>query len=120
VDPQFTLFPLPTPIEISSEPQQHASKVRLKQAVRNQVEFSITSLDDLIPADHKVRLVVEYVNKLDMTHILGTIQSVEHRAGRPAIDVKILLSLWLYATLEGIISARTIAEYCKEHIAFQR
>lgn len=119
VEPQLHLFHLPESIDMSNEPQPHAATVRLKYAVRDQIEFRVGTLSDLIPANHKVRHVVEYVGQLDMSNILGTINSVESGAGRPAIDPKILLSLWLYATLEGIISARTIADYCKEHIAFQ-
>lgn len=87
--------------------------------MRDQIQLKIASLDDLIPQDHIVRLVWDYVDQLDMSNILGTIQSVEGNVGRPATDPKILLSLWLYATLEGIVSARMIADYCEEHVAFQ-
>ena len=119
MEPQLNLFHFPKPIDKSNEPQLHASTARLKQAVRDQIEFRVGTLNDLIPIDHKVRHVVAYVAQLDMSNILGTIQSVENAAGRPAVDPKILLAVWLYATLEGIVSARTIADYCKEHIAFQ-
>lgn len=97
----------------------HKAKPRLKVAERNQINFKITSLDQLIPQDHTVRLVWDYVTQIDMNNILGSIQSVEGASGRPATDPKILLALWLYATLEGIVSARVIADYCQEHIAFQ-
>jgi transposase len=119
MEPKSTLFPIPQRFEEEVKPSQHASKVRLKHASRHQIEFSIGALDNLIAPDHKARLVVAFVEKLDVSNILGTIQSVENGVGRPATDPKILLALWLYATLEGIISARTIADYCKEHIAFQ-
>ena len=36
-------------------------------------------------------------------------------ASRP----RILLGLWLYATVQGIGSARELARLCEEHIAFQ-
>jgi transposase len=39
---------------------------------------------------------------------------VEGNAGRPAIDAKILVAVWLYATLDGEISARRLATFCKE------
>lgn len=114
-----TLFELPAPSNLANEKPFHTAKPRLKTAERNQVEFKIASLNDLIPQDHTARLVWSYVNQLDMNNILGTIQSVEGNVGRPATDPKILLALWLYATLEGIMSARTIADYCEEHIAYQ-
>jgi hypothetical protein len=44
---------------------------------------------------------------------------MEGNAGRPAIDPKILVALWLYATVEGIGSAYVLTRYCKEHNAFK-
>ena len=112
----FDLSQHSTPIDAKTfyNPTPH-----LNTAVRTQVEFRVASLEDLIPQDHIVRLVWDYVQKLDMNNILGIIQSVKGCAGRPATDPRILLALWLYATLEGIVSARVIADYCEEHIAFQ-
>lgn len=117
MDNQPVLFDLPE--SLPSTPPIHTATPRLKVAERSQVHFKVGSLDDLIPADHLVRLVWDYVNQLNMDNILGTIQSVEGNAGRPAIDPKILLALWLYGTLEGVISARVISDYCEEHIAYQ-
>src|SRR5437868_7955953 len=39
-------------------------------------------------------------------------------AGRPAIDPRLLVSLWLYATLAGFISAREIAALCIHYDPF--
>jgi transposase len=116
MDNHPTLFELP---EIHFEKPICYGIPRLKVAERTQVEFRIASLDELIPQDHLARLVWGYVNQLDMSILLGNIQAVEGNVGRPATDPKILLALWLYATLEGIVSARVIAEYCQEHIAYQ-
>jgi transposase len=115
----LALFELPKPTDPIDKNFAHKAKPRLRVAERNQIEFKIASLDDLIPQNHIVRLVWEYVNQLDMSNILGTIQSVEGAVGRPATDPKILLTLWLYATLKGVVSARVIADYCKEHIVYQ-
>ena len=98
---------------------QSYGKPRLKSAVRNQVEMVIKTLDDLLPQDHLARDIWEYVEGLDLSLILRKIQSVVGSAGRPAIDPKIFLSIWLFATTKGIGSARLIEEYCREHIAFQ-
>src|SRR5204862_6056425 len=43
----------------------------------------------------------------------------ERAPGRAPIDPKILMTLWLYATTEGIGSARQIDELCREHDAFR-
>lgn len=92
---------------------------RLVQPIRNQVQMSFGSLDELIPQDHKVRLVWKYIEKLDLTEFLIKINSVEGNRGRPAIDPKVLLALWLYATIEGICHGRVIEQYCQEHTAFK-
>jgi transposase len=46
------------------------------------------------------------------------IKAVEWAPGRAPIDPKILMALWLYATIEGIGSARQIDALCREHDAF--
>ena len=40
-------------------------------------------------------------------------------AGSAAIDPQILLALWLYATLEGVGSARAVDRLCTAHVAYQ-
>ena len=40
-------------------------------------------------------------------------------AGRPTPDPKILLGLWLYATVEGVGSARALARRCGHHAAYR-
>ncbi len=47
------------------------------------------------------------------------IKSVEGNAGRPPIDPKILMALWLYATIDGVGSARQLDELCRSHSAYQ-
>lgn len=116
---EHTLFPLPKQPASQEPPISGSAKPRLKSAVRNQIEFKISSLNELISLEHKARHVVGYVKELDLSIILSKIKSVDNAVGRPATDPKILLSLWLYAVVEGIISARTIAELCIEHNAYQ-
>ena len=47
------------------------------------------------------------------------IKAVEGRPGRAPIDPKILMALWLYATVEGVGSARQLDGLCRDHAAFQ-
>jgi transposase len=113
-----TLFNLPELPKTDNEPRISNAKPRLKIAVRNQLEM-IASLDECLPSDHKVRDVWAYVEQLDLSEILGKIKSVEANPGAPAIDPRILMGIWLYAFIEGIISAKIINRYCREHIAFR-
>jgi transposase len=50
--------------------------------------------------------------------ILKTFISI-FSTGHPPADPRILLALWLYATVEGIGSAREVARLCDEHIAVE-
>ena len=92
---------------------------RLRHAERGQIEWRPFSLDQLVPEDHRVRLVWRFVAGLDLTPLLARIEAVEGHAGHSAADPRILMGLWLYATVKGIGSARELARLCKEHVAFR-
>lgn len=114
-----TLFNIPEHIEDNNKVKFATAKPRLKIPVRYQIEMTIGCLDDYLSEDHKVRKVWNYVEQLDLSQILDKIKAVESNPGAPAIDPKILMAIWLYAFIEGIISAKVINRYCKEHIAFK-
>jgi transposase len=96
-----------------------SGRPRLRYAERDQMIWRPVSLDGLLAADHRVRLVWRFVEGLDLGVLRTTIKSVDGRPGHPPADPRILLALWLYATVEGIGSAREVARLCEEHIAFQ-
>jgi transposase len=89
---------------------------RLRYANRQQVEMRVCALDSLIPEDHPVRTVWAFVEELDLSGLLAKIKAVAGRAGASATDPRILLALWLYATLRGIGSARELARRCAPNI----
>jgi transposase len=70
-------------------------------------------LDDLLPADHRIRSIWSLVDKLDLSGFYAAIQARGTQAGRPATDPKILAVLWLYATSENVGSARQVARLCE-------
>jgi transposase len=76
-------------------------------------------LDDLVSADHRVRLVWRFVEGLDLSAITAQIKAVEGRPGHPPADPRILMALWLFATIEGIGSAREVARQCGDSLPFQ-
>ncbi len=92
---------------------------RLRYAERSQIEWRPLSLDELVPDSHCVRLVWRFVEGLDLTMLFETIKAVDGRPGHPPADPRILLALWLYATVKGIGSARELARLCEEHVAFR-
>jgi len=63
--------------------------------------------------------VWEFVESLDLSPLYAVVQSVEGRAGRPAIDPRIFLALWLYATIEGVGSARALERLTLQHDAYR-
>jgi transposase len=86
---------------------------------RAQLELRPVDLEGLLPAGHRARIVWEFVEGLDLGPLYAEIRAVEGHAGRPAIDPSILMALWLYATVEGVGSARAIARLCEEHDAYR-
>lgn len=92
---------------------------RLRQAVRDQVAFQVCSLDELLPEEHEARSVWAFVEGVDLTAVVATVQAVEGGPGQAAADPRILLALWLYATLRGVGTARELARLCEAHIAYR-
>jgi transposase len=79
----------------------------------------VVDLESQIDEDHRARTVWAFVSGLDLSEFYARIRSRGDTAGRPATDPKILLALWLYATLEGVGSARALNELCNHHAAYR-
>ena len=92
---------------------------RYETANRSQVELQPCDLEALLPLGHAARLVWRFVEGLDLTRLYAAIRAREGRAGRPAIDPKILVALWLYATIDGVGSARELDRLCYAHDAYR-
>jgi transposase len=118
---QTTLFEVPEDQPHRSQPSTPdlAGRPRLRTADRHQIVFRAAPLDTLLPQDHPARIVWDSVEGLDLSPLYRPIKAVEGRPGRAPIDPKILLALWLYATVEGIGSARVLDCLCREHDAFR-
>jgi len=91
---------------------------RLRQADRQQI-IPAMPLEDLLDTDHQARLVWDFCRGLDLAPLYDRIRSRVGGPGHPAIDPSICTALWLYATLEGVGSARAIAWLCENHNAFR-
>lgn len=92
---------------------------RLLEANRSQMRLIPTDLDRLVAEDHQVRAVWAFVEGLDLSAFYSRIRAVEGQAGRAPIDPKILLALWIEATLDGIGSARELNRLSQEHVVYQ-
>jgi transposase len=115
-----TLFPIPEPAaEAKSEREAVKGKPRLVLPNRAQLELRPVDLESLLPADHAARAVWEFVESLDLSPLYAKVQAVEGVAGRPAIDPRIYMALWLYATIEGVGSARALERLTQQHDAYR-
>ena len=111
----FDLGPVKTPPADVSP----GGRPRLRRAERDQMVMRCVALDALLPEDHRARIVWDYVQGLDLTVLYQKILAVEGGKGRTPADPRILLALWLYATIEGVGSARALDRLCEEHVAYQ-
>ena len=110
---------LPAPVRAEVGEPTRVDQARLLRPVRNQVQMVWRDLDSLIADDHPVRAVWEILQRLDLADFYRRIKATTDRPGHPAIDPAILLAVWVYATSEGIASARRIDELCVEHDAYR-
>lgn len=94
-------------------------RVRVLEARRDQIEMRAVDLESLLPGEHRARTVWSFVMGLDLGPLYEQIRAVEEHPGHPAIDPRVLMALWLYATLEGIGSARALDRLCTEHNAYR-
>jgi transposase len=92
--------------------------LRLRRANRDQVAPVPAYLDALLPDDHLARLVWAAVERLDLGAFAAALKVVEGGPGRAAADPAVLVALWLYATSQGVSSARALARLCVEHLAY--
>jgi transposase len=104
-----------------SAPEREGATVapRLREPMRDQVELRAVDVDRLVSTDHRVRVIWGYVAKLDLSVLEDAIGSREGTPGHPAIAPRLLLALWLYATSEGVGSARALAKQCERDDAYR-
>jgi len=93
--------------------------VRVIGADRAQLRWEMVDLDSQLPDDHRARLVWAFVQGLDLAELYDRIKARDEAAGRPATDPQVVLAVWLYATMEGIGSARAIDRLCQQHAAYR-
>lgn len=121
-DSQPVLLELPSTSESGVTPnreEENQGPVRLRQPQRNQLVLVAQCVDDLIGADHPVRMVAAVVERLDVREFCKSIKAREGVVGRDATAPSLLVALWLYACIRGIGSARELARRCQESIAFR-
>ena len=95
------------------------SNARYLCADREQLRWDLVDLESQLPLDHRARIVWAFVESLDLCAFYARIGARDDTAGRPPPDPKVFLSVWLFATLENIGSARAVCRACERDIAFR-
>src|SRR5690349_5988531 len=91
-----------------------AMDVRLRVPERQQVVMSMQCTDELVEADHPVRMIWQVVSHLDLSKFYQAIKARPGEVGRDSTDPRLLIGLWLYGATDGVGSARELARLCRE------
>jgi transposase len=95
------------------------NEARFVRADRLQTRWDFIDLEALLPSDHRARVVMSFVEGLDLSSLYEAIKSREGEPGRPPPDPAVVLALWLYATIEGIGSARQLERLVQREVAYR-
>jgi Transposase domain (DUF772) len=95
------------------------AEARVVRPDRRQLGWDMVDLEGLLPADHRARIVWSFVESLDLSQLYERVKSREGEAGRPAADPAVMLALWLYATVEGVGSARALERLAGTDAAYR-
>jgi transposase len=99
--------------------QEGKGKPRLKPINRQQLVLRPMDVEQLVPEDHEVRAIWEFVGELDLSRYYEEVEAVEGEAGRAAWDPRLKISLWIYAYSKGVSSGREISRLCEHDLAYQ-
>jgi len=105
--------------EVAVEAGRPAGRPRLREPVRDQIELRVVDVDGLIGAEHSARVIWAYVERLDVSALEAVVGAREDGPGRAPASPRLYLALWLYATSEGVGSARALARLCESHDAYR-
>src|SRR5258705_1009169 len=93
--------------------QRAPDSVRLRLPQRGQQVMRWDALDDLLPPEHEARVVWSVVDSLDLSAFHAAVRAVTGGPGRDATGPRVLVALWLYATVDGVGSARELDRLCR-------
>ena len=92
---------------------------RLRQPDRHQPGWQIVAIDDLVARDHPVRAVWAFVQGLDLRPLHDAVKAREGVPGQAPAAPELMMALWLWATVDGVGSARQLTRMCEQHLAYR-
>lgn len=91
----------------------------LRPMGREQMWMLPPTLDELLPADHPVRFVGEFVDGLEQQEWSELGVAIEGESmGAPAYHPRALLGVWLYGFMSGVRSCRKLEVACRDQIPY--
>lgn len=99
-----------TPLQLATgtapkPPRELRRGIRFKGDRSKQLDAISGSPDAMVAADHPVRTIIQYVERLDLTALRAKLKPL----GRTPMDPKFKLQLWLYASTIGLHAASAVA-----------
>jgi transposase len=92
---------------------------RLRQPERHQRGRQVATIDDLVARDHPVRAVWAFVQGLDLHALHDAVKAREGVPGQAPPAPELMMALWLWATVDGVGSARQLTRLCEQHLAYR-
>jgi transposase len=99
--------------------QLRRGRPRLRQVDRSQVGMHYCSIDELVPVDHKVRVIWDAVCQMDLSAFIEPIKAREFTEGRASNDPRVMVGLWLWAAVNNIAVGRVVARLCDRDLSFK-
>lgn len=90
------------------------AKIQIKSETRHELSFFPNSFDDYVPKDSKVRMVDRIVRSMDINPLMDTYAGT----GAPPYSPMMLLSLVIFAYINGVYSCRGIADVLKYDVRY--
>jgi transposase len=100
---------------------------RYRRPERRQIGWHAAAIDDRgrsllrpeVAPDHLVRAVWAFVAGLDLRELDAAVKAREGVPGQAPPAPELMMALWLWATVEGVGSARQLDKLCTEHLAYR-
>jgi len=116
-DELATLFALSSPASNRTEPKPGKPRIAEPQRAQGEVRFEMP--DDMLPPSHTARILWNILGTLNLTAFGAQSGSTEGKAGRSLKSPRMMLTLWLYAIIGGIGSAREIARRIRTDVVYR-
>lgn len=96
-----------------------AGTPRLREPQRDQIELRAIDIESLIGEDHPARVIWAYIAGLDLRDLEHRIKARGDQPGRAMTSPRLMVALWLFATSQGVGSARALERLCNSHDAYR-